>query len=335
MPLMRGFTDEIKMFLDNVALGAPAGELLSETLERIGRVAKAPVSLRASFPPDSRLHIGKSIVPSGDGGGKSVPPIDDIIPDTLDTTIDFQTGATTGQTVTVAGGAFALPAGTVGLYRRFVLVLRNDGTIDTSFSSEAASLGALSNAGTMLASLITLIPGLFIGWLDLECDDAGGKYRTAGSASAIIENTVGLNSRINRFEGGGGGGAGTNWNTLVKSAAYDLVNYDEVLADSTSGPFILTLPSSPNLGDRVWIIDMKGTWETNNVTVERNGNNIAGIAENLILNVNQAWVYFLFDGVDNWLVRKSVNIFTGGLGEVPAGGELTVPVGGEIVIPSE
>lgn len=308
MPLVRGFSDEIKLLFDNESLGAPAGELLSTTVDRIGRVAKSPMSLHASFPPDSRLHIGKSIVPSGDGGGKSVSPIDDIIPDTLDTTIDFQTGAITGQTVQVGGASFVLPSGTVGLYRRFVLVLRSDGIIDTLFSSEAASISALENAGTLLASLTLSDLGLFIGWVDLECDDVGGKYRTAGSSSSVIENSIGLIPRIHRFEGGGGGGVGTNWNTSVKSSSYPLVSYDEILADSTLGSFVLTLPSSPVLGDRIWVIDIKGTWETNNVTIGRNGNKIAGVAEDLILNVNHAWVYFLFDGIDNWLVRKSANI---------------------------
>ena len=142
--LIRGASDDIILLDDNVDLGALKGEFLSTTLERIGRVSKSPVLLRASFPPDSILHIEPSIVLSGDGSGKSIPPISGIIPSTVETTIDFQTGSTTGETVLLDGGAFALPVGTVGYYRRFALVLRSNGSIDTTFSSEQASFSALT-----------------------------------------------------------------------------------------------------------------------------------------------------------------------------------------------
>ena len=208
MGLIRGFTDEIKMNADLAALGAIENELLNVTLDRIGMTSSNPVFLHASFPTeDSLLHIESSLLEIGDGGSKSVPPIDDLIPTpTVATTIDFQTGAVVGQTVTVNGGAFALPTGTVGQYRRFALVLRNTGTIDTLFSSEQTTIGALTNAGTMLATLNTTIIGLPLGWVDLECDNVSGKYRTAGSATAIIENKVGTSYRVNRF------GSGHRWN---------------------------------------------------------------------------------------------------------------------------
>ena len=226
MGLIRGFTDEIKMNADLAALGAIENELLNVTLDRIGMTSSNPVFLHASFPTeDSLLHIESSLLEIGDGGSKSVPPIDDLIPTpTVATTIDFQTGAVVGQTVTVNGGAFALPTGTVGQYRRFALVLRNTGTIDTLFSSEQTTIGALTNAGTMLATLNTTIIGLPLGWVDLECDNVSGKYRTAGSATAIIENKVGTSYRVNRFGAGGGG---------TSKAAADAEASARIAADST------------------------------------------------------------------------------------------------------
>ena len=227
MGLIRGFTDEIKMNEDLATLGALDGELLNVTLERIGKNTLNPVLLRASFPvADALLHIEPSLVEAGDGGGKSVPPIDDVIPSpTLATTINFQTGAIVGQTVTVSGSAFALPVGTVGKYRRFALVLRNTGTIDTLFSSEQASVAALPNAGAMLSTLNSATVGLPLGWVDLECDNVTGKYRTAGSATAIIEDKVGSSYRINRFGAGGGGGA--------SKASADVETSARIAADST------------------------------------------------------------------------------------------------------
>jgi hypothetical protein len=205
MTLTRGFTDDIKLLAENEQLGALENELFSVTLERIGMSASNPLSLYASFPTaDALLHIGSSLVEAGDGSGKSIPPINSILPSpTSVTTINFQTGAITGQTVTVDGGSFALPAGTSGRYRRWVAVLRSDGTIDSTFSAEALSVAALDNAGTLLFNL-QATAGLSIGWVDLQCDNALGMYRTAGSGNSIIENKVGTESRIFRFGTGGG-----------------------------------------------------------------------------------------------------------------------------------
>jgi len=227
MGLIRGFTDEIKMNADLASLGALDNELLNITLERIGKTSLNPTLLRASFPAaDAVLHIEPSLLEAGDGGGKSVPPIDDVIPPpTVATTINFQTGATSGQTITVSGSAFSLPTGTVGQYRRFALVLRNTGTIDTLFSSEQATIGALPNAGAMLSTLNTTVVGLPLGWVDLECDNVTGKYRTAGSSTAIIENKVSGSYRINRFGAGGGGGA--------SKAAADAETSARIAADSS------------------------------------------------------------------------------------------------------
>ena len=209
MTLTHGFTTELKMLTGNATLGSLAGELLNTTLDRIGLSVNTPMYLSASFPTsDSLLNIGSSLVESGDGSGKSIAPLNSTIPaPTSITTINFQTGSISGQTVQVDGGSFALPTGTVGYYRRMVFVLRDDGSIDTTFSTEVASLSSLDNAGTLLASLL-LTPGLPIGWIDLECDDTAGKYRTAGSSTSIIENKVGSDFRIVRITGGSSGGGG-------------------------------------------------------------------------------------------------------------------------------
>jgi hypothetical protein len=206
MTLTRGFTDEIKLLFENAVLGANEGELLSTTLGRIGMTVANPLNLYASFPTaNSLLNIGSSLIESGDGSGKSISPIDSVIPDpTLLTTIDFQTGTVVGQTVTVDGAAFSLPTGTVGRYRRVALVLRSDGTIDITFSPESVTVSALLNAGDLLDTLL-VTSGLPIGWADLECDNVSGKYRTAGSSSSVIENKVGSDLRVFRFGMGGGG----------------------------------------------------------------------------------------------------------------------------------
>jgi hypothetical protein len=53
----------------------------------------------------------------------------------------------------------------------------------------------LTNPGVLAAG----VEGSSVGYLDLECTNVAGAYKTAGSASNIIENKVGSDSRIFRF----------------------------------------------------------------------------------------------------------------------------------------
>jgi hypothetical protein len=93
-----------------------------------------------------------------------------------------------------------------------------------------------------------------------------------------------------------------SWQTLVKSAAYSLIAWDEVLANPT-GQMILTLPASPNLGDKVRIIDFDGTWSlTDYVRVARNGKKIHGASDDLDLTTAGDSCELVYNGTDDWRI---------------------------------
>ena len=69
--------------------------------------------------------------------------------------------------------------------------------------------------------------------------------------------------------------------TAVSGGAY-ICNTAEV------GAFTITLPSNPSDNDYVLIADGYGTWQNANLTVGRNGQNIAGEAADLIADTNYA-----------------------------------------------
>jgi VCBS repeat-containing protein len=64
----------------------------------------------------------------------------------------------------------------------------------------------------------------------------------------------------------------------------------------TAAARTLTLPASPTLGDTIVIYDATGTAATNNITIDRNGSNINGVADNAIIDVNQSASSFVYTG---------------------------------------
>lgn len=81
---------------------------------------------------------------------------------------------------------------------------------------------------------------------------------------------------------------------LAKTSAYVTKDGEQILADSSGGAFTLTLPASPRVGARVDIVDAGGAAAANNITIARNGSNIHGVAQDLILDVSDAAVTLVY-----------------------------------------
>lgn len=58
------------------------------------------------------------------------------------------------------------------------------------------------------------------------------------------------------------------------------------MVDTSGGSVTLTLPGTPNVNDVVHFGDYAGTFEDDNCIIDRNGENIEGLAENLNANIN-------------------------------------------------
>ena len=110
----------------------------------------------------------------------------------------------------------------------------------------------------------------------------------------------------------GFGRTGTvDWDTSsIKTATFAGVNGKGYFANTTSGIFNLTLPASPTAGNIVSVKDYATTFALNNLTVDRNGSLIDGVAINLILNVDgQSCTLLYVDGVKGWMVINDSEIF--------------------------
>jgi len=160
--------------------------------------AGSPLRLFASNPSDSKLNIAAQEIQKADGTGLSVPPLSSTIASIVATTIDFQSLSTTGATVTISW-----PTVVSGQYYRVGFTLIAGGTIQALFSAGAVSLGAVANPGTLFVN-----GGIPIGWVDLQATSTT-QFKTAGSSTSIIENSVSGTSTIHTFGSGGSGGSGS------------------------------------------------------------------------------------------------------------------------------
>ncbi len=76
--------------------------------------------------------------------------------------------------------------------------------------------------------------------------------------------------------------------------------------NTTSGAITLTLPGSPTIGDEISFVDYAGTFDTNNLTVARNGKNINGAASDLTVATERAANTLVFtDNTQGWLLKSN------------------------------
>ena len=100
-----------------------------------------------------------------------------------------------------------------------------------------------------------------------------------------------------------------SWNTTKITAdpgnAVSGVGY---FTDTSGGAFNVTLPSSPSAGNVVAVADYANTWDTNNLTIARNGSNIEGDASDFVCNTEGAAITFVYvDATKGWVVTNSGN----------------------------
>ena len=96
--------------------------------------------------------------------------------------------------------------------------------------------------------------------------------------------------------------------TITSSAitGYTAVAGDQLLIDTTQTTVTITLPAAPAVGDEIVIIDARGTFASNNVTVERNGKPINSGTNNLALATNgQAITLVFIDSTRGWAYKTN------------------------------
>jgi hypothetical protein len=132
---------------------------------------------------------------------------------------------------------------------------------------------------------------------------------TLGDSGDTFTIPAGVTITNNGTQTGFGRTGTVNWNTTKITAdpgpAVSGVGY---FTDTSSSAFNVTLPSSPSAGDIVAVADYANTWDSNAITIVRNGSNIEGDADNFVCNTEGSSITFVYvDATKGWVVVNSGN----------------------------
>jgi len=89
---------------------------------------------------------------------------------------------------------------------------------------------------------------------------------------------------------------GEPYTWVSKTSSYSASAGDAILANTSGGVFKITLPLSPSVGNSVRIVDIAGTFATNNLRIENNGSKINGLLEDMYLDISEVSVMMVYTG---------------------------------------
>ena len=98
---------------------------------------------------------------------------------------------------------------------------------------------------------------------------------------------------------------GAAWQA-VKTSGFTAAAKEGYFCNTTSAAFTATLPASATIGDFISFIDYAGTFDTNNLTIGRNGHNIQGSATDLTVATERAGFTLVYvDATQGWLLQNN------------------------------
>ena len=105
---------------------------------------------------------------------------------------------------------------------------------------------------------------------------------------------------------------GISWQSVITADGSTSTNLESgkgYFIDTTSATHTVNLPTSAVVGDTISIIDYASTFGTNKLTINRNGHNIQGVANNSKIATNRASVFMVYiDSTKGWLFTNEHNV---------------------------
>jgi hypothetical protein len=148
-------------------------------------------------------------------------------------------------------------------------------------------------------------------------DTTGGQYvglrastTVASSFTLNLPTATGTVDQVIKTDGSGNlsfatVSGGASWQA-VKTSGFTAAAKEGYFCNTTSAAFTATLPASATVGDFISFIDYAGTFDTNNLTIGRNGHNIQGSATDLTVATERAGFTLVYvDATQGWLLQNN------------------------------
>ena len=122
---------------------------------------------------------------------------------------------------------------------------------------------------------------------------------TMGTAGQVLT-TDGTTASFGDISGG------ASWQAVITADPANATAGEGYFADTSGGAFTITLPTAATIGDFISVIDYAGTFDTNNLTIGRNGHNIQGTAADLTVATERAGFTLVYvDATQGWLLQNN------------------------------
>jgi len=231
-------------------------------------------------------------------GGVQTTPLamtDAAISNARNAVIKF-TGTITGnQTVTIPDGIeklYVIENGTTGA---FTVQFKTASGTGVTFSATDKGQKYVYSNGTDIIQISLGVPGGSDKQIQFNNNGLFGGI-TMGTAGQVLT-TDGTTASFGDVAGG------ASWQA-VKTGSFNAVAGEGYFVNTTSGAITATLPGSPSQGDFISFVDYARTFDTNALTIGRNGNPIAGTAADLTVSVEGAGFTLVYvDGTQGWLIK--------------------------------
>ena len=120
-----------------------------------------------------------------------------------------------------------------------------------------------------------------------------------GTANQVIQTDGSGNLSFATVSGGAA------WQA-VQTSGFTAVAKQGYFCNTTSSAFTVTLPAVATIGDFISFIDYAGTFDTNNLTIARNGHKIQGDASDLTVATERAGFTLVYvDATQGWLLQNN------------------------------
>ena len=210
------------------------------------------------------------------------------------------TGTITGnQTVTIPDSiekVYVIENGTVGGFSvEFKTV---SGTGVTFAAADKGQKFLYSNGTNVVDIALASPPGGSDKQIQFNDNGAFGGI-TMGTTGQVLT-TDGTTASFGDISGG------ASWQAVITADPANAVAGNGYFCNTTGGAFTVTLPTAATIGDFISFIDYAGTFDTNNLTIGRNGHNIQGTAADLTVATERAGFTLVYvDATQGWLLQNN------------------------------